>query len=119
MPASTPDNCGSSMNDDFLNQLSAILEQRKAADPATSYVASLFRDGIDRIRKKIGEEATETIIAFGGSDPDAIVHEVADLWFHCLVALVHQGIPPNRVMHELERRFGRSGIEEKASRRGQ
>lgn len=107
------------MTDNFLNQLSAILEQRKAADPDTSYVAGLYRDGIERIRKKIGEEATETVIALGGSDHDAIVHEVADLWFHCLVALTHQGIPPQRVITELERRFGRSGIEEKASRQTQ
>jgi phosphoribosyl-ATP pyrophosphohydrolase len=107
------------MNDDFLNQLSTILEQRKTADPATSYVASLFHAGIDRIRQKIGEEATETVIALGGNNADAIVHEIADLWFHCVVALVHQGIPPHRIAHELERRFGRSGIEEKASRRGQ
>lgn len=104
------------MSDDILNQLSAILEQRKDADPATSYVARLYRDGIDAIRKKIGEEATEVVMATGTQDENAIVHEVADLWFHCLVALVHQGIAPQRVMTELARRFGRSGIEEKVSR---
>jgi phosphoribosyl-ATP pyrophosphohydrolase len=107
------------MTDELLNQLTAILEQRKSADPKSSYVASLYRDGIDRIRKKIGEEATETVIALGGDDHDAIVHEVADLWFHCLVALVHSGISPQLVMTELAQRFGRSGIEEKASRQGQ
>ena len=100
-----------------LNRLTAILEQRKAADPNSSYVASLYRDGIDRIRKKIGEEATEVVIAVGHSDRDAIVSEMADLWFHCLVALVHRGIDPELVLTELERRFGRSGIEEKAARR--
>ncbi len=107
------------MADEILNQLAAILEQRKAADPESSYVASLYRDGIDRIRKKIGEEATETVIALGGTNHDAIVHEVADLWFHCLVALVQLGIAPQQVMVELERRLGRSGIEEKASRQRQ
>lgn len=105
------------MSDEILNQLNAILEQRRNADPATSYVASLYRDGIDAIRKKIGEEATEVIIATGGQDQNAIVREVADLWFHCLVALVHQGIAPQRVMTELARRFEQSGVEEKASRR--
>ena len=104
------------MTDELLNRLTAILEQRKAADPNSSYVASLYRDGIDRIRKKIGEEATETVIALGGTDDEAIVHEVADLWFHCLVALVHRGIPPQQVIAELVRRVGRSGLEEKASR---
>ena len=104
------------MSDDILNQLTAILEQRKNADPASSYVARLYHDGIDAIRKKIGEEATEVVIATGGQDADSIVHEMADLWFHCLVALVHQGIAPQRVMTELARRLGRSGIEEKASR---
>ncbi len=104
------------MSDDILNQLTAILEQRKNADPASSYVARLYHDGIDAIRQKIGEEATEVVIATGGQDADAIVHEMADLWFHCLVALVHQGIAPQRVMTELARRLGRSGIEEKASR---
>lgn len=107
------------MSDDVLNQLTAILEQRKHADPASSYVARLYHQGIDAIRKKIGEEATEVVIAAGGQDPDAVVHEVADLWFHCLVALVHQGIPPDRVLSELARRFGQSGIEEKASRQRQ
>jgi phosphoribosyl-ATP pyrophosphohydrolase len=107
------------MSEEVLNRLAELLEQRKGADPDTSYVASLYRGGRDRIRKKIGEEATEVVIALGASDADAVVREIADLWFHCLVALVHAGIPPHRVLEELERRFGRSGIEEKASRRGQ
>ena len=107
------------MSDDILNQLTAILEQRKDADPASSYVARLYHEGIDAIRRKIGEEATEVVIATGGQDADAVVHEMADLWFHCLVALVHQGIAPQRIMAELARRFGRSGIEEKASRQRQ
>ena len=107
------------MPDDILNQLTAILEQRRHADPASSYVARLYQGGIDAIRKKIGEEATEVVIATGGADQDAVVHEMADLWFHCLVALVHQGIAPQKVMTELARRFGQSGLDEKAARLSQ
>ena len=107
------------MSNDVLNQLAAILEQRKSEDPSSSYVASLYRDGVDKIRKKIGEEATEVIIACGHHDDDALVHEMADLWFHCLVALTHREIAPQQVLDELARRFGRSGVEEKAARRGQ
>jgi phosphoribosyl-ATP pyrophosphohydrolase len=107
------------MPDDILNQLTAVLEQRKSADPASSYVARLYHSGIDAVRKKIGEEATEVVIATGGSDRAAIVHEMADLWFHCLVALVQQGIDPQQVMTELARRFGTSGIQEKAARQSQ
>ena len=107
------------MSHDILNQLASILEQRKFADPQASYVASLYRDGIDKIRKKIGEEATEVVIACGQSDAQAIVNEMADLWFHCLVALTHQQIAPQRVLDELSRRLGRSGIEEKVARHGQ
>lgn len=107
------------MSADILNQLAIILEQRKEADPATSYVASLHAAGMDRIRKKIGEEATEVVIAAGHDDPLALVREMADLWFHCLVALSHRGIAPGQVLEELARRLGRSGIEEKASRQGQ
>lgn len=103
---------------DILNQLALILEQRKGADPGSSYVASLYAAGMDKIRKKIGEEATEVVIAAGQPDADALVREMADLWFHCLVALAHEGIAPERVLDELSRRLGRSGIEEKASRKG-
>lgn len=107
------------MSNNVLNQLAAILEQRKSADPAASYVANLYRGGIDKIRKKIGEEATEVVIACGNSDDQALVNEMADLWFHCLVALTHRDIAPQQVLDELDRRFGRSGLEEKAARRGQ
>lgn len=107
------------MTADILNQLALLLEQRKGADPGTSYVASLYAAGMDRIRKKIGEEATEVVIAAGQADAEALVREMADLWFHCLVALVHEGISPDRVLEELSRRLGRSGLEEKASRKGQ
>lgn len=103
---------------DVLRQLEAILEQRKTADPAQSYVARLYAGGLDLIRKKIGEEATEVVIAAGHDDDAALVHEVADLWFHSLVALCARGLGHQAVLTELGRRFGVSGIEEKASRQG-
>lgn len=107
------------MDTDVLQQLARILEQRKSADPAQSYVARLYAGGPDLIRKKIGEEATEVVIAAGHPDDAALIHEVADLWFHTLVALVARGLDHAAVLAELGRRFGVSGIEEKASRPGQ
>lgn len=107
------------MTADVLEQLARILEQRKGADPATSYVAKLYAGGLDLIRKKIGEEATEVVIAAGHEDDAALIHEVADLWFHSLVALAARNLSHEAVLAELGRRFGVSGIEEKASRRGQ
>jgi phosphoribosyl-ATP pyrophosphohydrolase len=103
---------------DTLEKLAAVLEQRKQADPDGSYVARLYHKGLDAILKKIGEEATETVMAAKDGDRDKIVSETADLWFHCLVLLAHQGLQPDDVLRELERRFGLSGLEEKA-RRGQ
>ena len=103
---------------DILQQLSEVLEQRKGADPASSYVAGLYAKGLDAILKKIGEEATETVIAAKGGDAQQIIYETADLWFHTLVLLAQQGLGPQVVLEELQRRFGLSGIEEK-SRRGQ
>ncbi|HUL12931.1 MAG TPA: phosphoribosyl-ATP diphosphatase [Methylococcaceae bacterium] len=105
------------MTQDLLNELAAVLEQRKSQDPQESYVASLYAKGLDAILKKIGEEATETVIAAKGGDQGQIVHEMADLWFHCLVLLAQQGLGPEAVLDELQRRFGLSGIAEKASRR--
>ena len=105
------------MSQDILSQLASVLEQRKSQDPQKSYVASLYAKGLDTILKKIGEEATETVIAAKGGDPGQIVHEMADLWFHCLVLLAQQGLGPQDVLAELQERFGLSGIEEKASRR--
>jgi phosphoribosyl-ATP pyrophosphohydrolase len=99
-----------------LAQLAQVLEERKHADPAQSYVASLYGKGLDAILKKVGEEATETILAAKGGDREQIVHETADLWFHTMVMLNQLGIEPDAVIQELDRRFGRSGIEEKASR---
>ena len=104
------------MSDEILRQLTQVLEQRKQADPASSYVASLYHKGLDTILKKVGEEATETVIAAKGGNTDQLVYETADLWFHTLVLLVHQGVDPDRVLNELERRFGLSGLEEKAAR---
>jgi phosphoribosyl-ATP pyrophosphohydrolase len=101
---------------DVLKQLTEVLEQRKTAAPDSSYVASLYDKGLDAILKKVGEEATETVIAAKGGDRDKIVYETADLWFHTLVMLSHQGLTANDVLDELARRFGLSGLEEKANR---
>jgi len=104
------------MSDDILLRLMAVLASRKDADPETSYVASLYHKGLDTILKKIGEESAETIIAAKSGDKQQIVYETADLWFHCLVMLAQQNIDARLVLEELERRFGVSGIDEKAAR---
>jgi phosphoribosyl-ATP pyrophosphohydrolase len=93
-----------------------VLEQRKGADPESSYVASLYDKGLDAILKKIGEEATETVMAAKDGEPERIICEVADLWFHSMVLLAQQGLGPDAVLAELDRRFGLSGLEEKARR---
>jgi phosphoribosyl-ATP pyrophosphohydrolase len=99
-----------------LSQLAQVLEQRKTQAADKSYVASLYSKGLDTILKKIGEEATETVIAAKNGDKEQIIYETADLWFHCMVMLAQQGLHPDDVLHELQRRFGLSGLEEKASR---
>ena len=104
------------MSDDILARLMAVLESRKNAEPDSSYVASLYDKGLDTILKKIGEESAETIIAAKSGDKQQIVYETADLWFHSLVLLAQQNLTAQQVLDELERRFGLSGIEEKASR---
>jgi phosphoribosyl-ATP pyrophosphohydrolase len=101
---------------DTLAKLAAVLESRKTADAGSSYVASLYAKGLDTILKKVGEEATETVIAAKGGNREQLVHEMADLWFHTLVLLAQQGLQPDDVLKELERRFGLSGLEEKAAR---
>ena len=101
---------------DILTSLTEVLEQRKAESPDGSYVASLYDRGLDAILKKIGEEATETVIAAKDGDRDKIIYETADLWFHTLVMLSHQGLTANDVLDELARRFGLSGLEEKSNR---
>ena len=104
------------MSDDILQRLMAVLVSRRDADPDSSYVAGLYQQGLDSILKKIGEESAETIIAAKSGDQRQIVHETADLWFHCLVMLAHQGLDADQVLDELERRFGASGLDEKAAR---
>lgn len=103
-------------DNDILTQLAAVLEARKGADADSSYVAGLYAKGLDAILKKVGEEATETVMAAKDGEPDKLVYEVADLWFHTLVLLAYQGLAPDDVLNELARRFGISGIEEKAAR---
>jgi len=102
---------------DILNQLANTLEERKQADPESSYVASLYAKGLDAILKKIGEEATETVMAAKDGDAERIICETADLWFHSMVLLAQQGLRPEQVLDELARRFGISGLEEKAARK--
>jgi phosphoribosyl-ATP pyrophosphohydrolase len=101
---------------DILNKLAEVLEARKQADPDSSYVASLYKDGTDKILKKLGEEATETVIAGKGGNREEIIYETADLWFHSMVLLAHNNIDPQQVLDELDRRFGLSGLDEKENR---
>ena len=101
---------------DTLDKLAEVLEARKSAPPDSSYVAGLYAAGLDAVLEKVGEEAAEAIAAAREDDPGALVRETADLWFHCLVMLAARGLHPRDVLAELERRFGISGIEEKAGR---
>ena len=105
---------------DILNRLADLLNQRKSADPSTSYVAKLYAKGMDSILKKVGEEATETIIAAKNNHADdykqQLIYETADLWFHTLIMLAKADIQPQEVLNELARREGLSGLEEKAMR---
>jgi phosphoribosyl-ATP pyrophosphohydrolase len=108
------------MMSDVLEQLAATLEKRKSADPDTSYVASLHKKGLNKILEKVGEEATEVVLAAkdvgAGDDRDALVGEVADLWFHSMVLLSHLDIEINEVLDCLGNRLGISGLDEKAAR---
>lgn len=103
-----------------LNRLAAIIEARKQASPESSYVAKLQHAGLNKILEKVGEEAVETILAArdceGSDNTDRLISETADLWFHTLVMLAQLNTGPQAVLQELERRFGVSGLEEKASR---
>lgn len=103
-------------NSDILQRLEQTLESRKGASAAASYVASLFAKGIDAILKKVGEEATETVIAAKGTDRNAVIRETADLLFHCLVMLAAKDIKFAEILDELARREGLSGLDEKAAR---
>lgn len=104
--------------EDVLERLSQVLQARKQADPKRSYVAGLYAKGLDGMLKKIGEEATEVVMAAKDGVPARITSEVADLWFHCLVMLTYLDIQPGRVLALLEERFGVSGLEEKTRRDG-
>lgn len=100
-----------------LSRLGDVIESRRGADPERSYVARLLAQAPDSVLKKIGEEATETVMAAKDGNPERIVEETADLWFHCLVMLAHYGLRPEMVLAELDRRAGVSGLEEKALRK--
>lgn len=101
---------------EILNAVYQVVLDRKNSPSEKSYVASLYAKGLDKILGKIGEEATEVAVAGKGGQLDEVVCEVADLWFHTLVLLSYYELPPDKVFAELERRFGMSGLEEKASR---
>ncbi|MCW8956853.1 MAG: phosphoribosyl-ATP diphosphatase [Gammaproteobacteria bacterium] len=105
----------------LLSELAEVLEQRKRAAPDASYVASLYQKGLNKILEKVGEEATEVILAAKDAersgDKQQLISETADLWFHTMVLLTQQGLTAEDVLKELDRRFGLSGIEEKASRK--
>jgi phosphoribosyl-ATP pyrophosphohydrolase len=104
------------MSKHILEQLDEVVAERSTQDPRESYVASLFENGLEKIQKKVNEESLETILAAETDDRQALVSEVADLWFHTIVLLAYKKASVGEVITELERRFGVSGIEEKASR---
>lgn len=112
-PAATP------VSQDVLERLADVIDQRRQGDPDKSYVARLFHKGTDAILKKVGEEATETVMAAKDGDREKIVYEVADLWFHSMIALAQFDLSPADVLRELERREGLSGLEEFAARKAQ
>jgi phosphoribosyl-ATP pyrophosphohydrolase len=102
---------------EVLERIAETIKARKAGDPAKSYVAKLFAQGDDAILKKIGEEATETVLAAKGGDRLHLVREITDLWFHCMIVLERHGLGPGDVLAEMQRREGISGIDEKAARK--
>ena len=101
----------------ILDRIAASIEARKDGDPEKSYVAKLFSKGDDAMLKKIGEEATEVVLAAKGDDRLHLVREVTDLWFHCMIVLARHGLGPDDVLAEMKRREGISGLDEKASRK--
>jgi phosphoribosyl-ATP pyrophosphohydrolase len=107
----------SASSNDTLARLAAVIASRRAGDPDTSYVARLSTKGVDAILKKVGEEATEVVMAAKDGDRARVTAEVADLWFHSMIALAHFGLTPADVLAELERREGQSGLEEFALRK--
>lgn len=100
-----------------LERIAAAINERKSGDPTKSYVAKLFAGGDDAMLKKIGEEATEVVLAAKGTDRLHLVREVTDLWFHCMIVLARHGLGPTDVLAELQRREGISGVDEKAARK--
>ena len=106
-----------SENKEILSALMQTLNDRKKSDPESSYVASLYAKGVDAILKKISEESAETIMAAKSGAREEIIHETADLWFHCMVMLANNDIDVEDILEELERRFGVSGLDEKAKRK--
>ena len=102
---------------EILARIAASINERKGGDPAKSYVAKLFAQGDDAMLKKIGEEATEVVLAAKGDDRLHLVREVTDLWFHCMIVLARHGLGPQDVIAEMQRREGISGIDEKAARK--
>ncbi|HEY6821851.1 MAG TPA: phosphoribosyl-ATP diphosphatase [Burkholderiales bacterium] len=102
---------------EVLERIAASIEERKGGDPASSYVAKLFSQGEDAMLKKIGEEATETVLAAKSGDRLHLVREVTDLWFHCMIVLSRHGLGPGDVLAEMHRREGISGLDEKAARK--
>jgi phosphoribosyl-ATP pyrophosphohydrolase len=107
------------MSNGTLHRLTETIEARKQAAPDSSYVAKLFSKGENAILKKVGEEATEVLLAAKGGDRTHLVYETADLWFHCMVLLAHHGLSAEDVIQELARREGVSGLEEKAARKAE
>ncbi|MEX1664856.1 phosphoribosyl-ATP diphosphatase [Zhongshania arctica] len=111
------------MTQSILEQLDAVLSSRKDGDPGSSYVAGLHHKGLNKILEKVGEEAVETVLAAKDAELDGdnskLIYETADLWFHSLVMLSHLGSNHQQVLDELARRFGLSGLDEKAARDNQ
>lgn len=100
-----------------LERIAAVIESRKGGDPGISYVARLLAAGEDAVLKKIGEEATETVLAAKSGERLQLVRETADLWFHCMILLARRGLGPGDVLAELQRREGIPGLDEKAARK--
>lgn len=115
----SPSTGPAALSQDVLERLADVIDSRRQGDPGKSYVARLFHKGTDAILKKVGEEATETVMAAKDGDRQKIVYEVADLWFHSLIALAQFGLRPADVLAELTRREGLSGLEEFAARKAQ
>lgn len=104
------------MSQQILEQLDDVIKTRRQEDPEKSYVADLFKHGLERIQRKVHEESLEAILAAQHDDKQALINEIADLWFHSMVLLAYKDASANDVLEELKRRFGVSGIEEKVAR---